>query len=91
MCSVSFEMAASNPRPASTETARRSSASGSSARRSSLRPRIFIVTIMSGSMKPTRAPTSPSSRAFEPAMPETPAKTWQPTKPRKQRTAFEAR
>ena len=91
MCSVSFEMAPSKPRPASTETASRSRASGSSARRSSLRPRVFIVTIVSGSMKPTRAPTNPSSRALEASAPATLAKTWPPTKPRKQRIAFEAR
>ena len=53
MCSVSFEIAPSKPIPASTLTAIRSSASGSSARIRSFRERAFPETTKSGAMKPT--------------------------------------
>src|SRR5437588_7872758 len=56
MCSASFEIAPSKPRPASTLTARRSSASGSSERTFSRRPRAFAESTKSGMTKPTNAP-----------------------------------
>src|SRR2546429_5063329 len=62
MCSASFEIAPSKPRPASTLTARRSSASGSSERTCSRRPRALAESTKSGSTKPTNAPPSVSRK-----------------------------
>ena len=61
MCSVSFEIAPSNPIPASTLTASRSSASGSSERICSFRLRAFIVTKVSGRTNPIAANTAMSN------------------------------
>src|SRR5919204_237949 len=68
MCSASFEIAPSNPRPASTLTASRSSASGSSERTVSRRARAFAERTKSGSTKPTKAP--PTVRRKPMAAPE---------------------
>src|SRR5919199_1039902 len=54
--SASFEIAPSKPRPASTLTASRSSASGSSERTASRRARAFAESTKSGMTKPTNAP-----------------------------------
>src|SRR2546423_2973144 len=62
MCSASFEIAPSKPRPASTLTASRSSASGSSLRTCSRRARAFAERTKSGMTKPTNAPPSVSRK-----------------------------
>src|SRR5919201_1122446 len=62
MCSASFEIAPSNPRPASTLTASRSSASGSSDRTVSRRARAFAESTKSGMTKPTNAPPTVRKR-----------------------------
>ena len=58
MCSVNFAIAPSKPIPASTLTARRSSASGSSARTFSLRERARVETTKSGPKNPPAAKTT---------------------------------
>src|SRR5919198_1361213 len=62
MCSASFEIAPSKPRPASTLTASRSRASGSSDRIASRRARAFAVRTKSGMTKPTNAPPTVRKR-----------------------------
>src|SRR5919198_1879803 len=78
MCSASFEIAPSKPRPASTLTASRSSASGSSARTASRRARALAERTKSGMTKPTNAPPIVSRRPI--AAPE-----GRPTRARKPR------
>src|SRR5919202_174744 len=62
MCSASFEIAPAKPRPASTLTASRSRASGSSDRIASRRARAFAVRTKSGMTKPTNAPPTVRKR-----------------------------
>ncbi len=68
MCSVIFVIEASKPSPASTETARRSSASGSAERMVSRRARPRDETMNSGATQPSAVRVSPS-RTAAPAPP----------------------
>src|SRR5919204_5879363 len=64
MCPASFEIAPSNPRPASTLTASRSRASGSSDRTVSRRARAFAESTKSGMTNPTNAPPTVRRKAI---------------------------